>query len=107
MKSYQQLASATMVFGRRIGGAAEVGTRKDIRAPGERAAAGNARPLMAAIAMLVCLILTPVPASAAVMEWNQIALAATVTAGQGPVPQIRTMAIVHVSVHDAVNAIAC
>jgi hypothetical protein len=41
----------------------------------------------------------------AVMEWNQIALAATVTAGQGPIPQIRSMAIVHVSVHDAVNAI--
>ena len=41
------------------------------------------------------------------MEWNQIALAATVTAGQGPVPQIRTMAIVPVSVHDAVNAITC
>jgi hypothetical protein len=30
-----------------------------------------------------------------------------VTAAQGPVPQIRTMAIVHVSVHDAVNAITC
>jgi hypothetical protein len=42
----------------------------------------------------------------AVLEWNQIALDATVKAGQGPLPQIRTMAIVHVSVHDAVNAIA-
>jgi PAP2 superfamily len=42
-----------------------------------------------------------------VLEWNQIALAATVTAAQGPLPQIRTMAIVHVSVHDAVNAITC
>jgi hypothetical protein len=41
----------------------------------------------------------------AVLEWNQIALAATVTAGQGPLPQIRTMAIVQVSVHDAVNAV--
>ena len=41
------------------------------------------------------------------MEWNQIALAATVTAGQGPVPQIRSMAIVQVAVHDAVNAITC
>ena len=44
-------------------------------------------------------------ASDAVMEWNQIALAATVTAAQGPLPQIRSMAIVQVSVHDAVNAI--
>jgi len=43
--------------------------------------------------------------SDAVMEWNQIALAATVTAGQGPVPQIRSMTIVQVSVHDAVNTI--
>jgi PAP2 superfamily protein len=41
----------------------------------------------------------------AVMEWNQIALDKTVTAGQGPVPQIRSMTIVQVSVHDAVNAI--
>jgi hypothetical protein len=41
------------------------------------------------------------------MEWNQIALAATVTAGQAPIVQIRTMAIVQVSVHDAVNAITC
>jgi hypothetical protein len=44
-------------------------------------------------------------ASDAVVEWNQIALAATVTAAQGPLPQIRSMAIVAVSVHDAVNAI--
>jgi hypothetical protein len=41
----------------------------------------------------------------AVMEWNQIALAATVTAGQGPLPQSRSMTIVQVAVHDAVNAI--
>src|SRR5687767_8677386 len=46
-----------------------------------------------------------VAVSDAVMEWNQIALAATVTAGQGPVPQIRSMTIVQVSVHDAVNTI--
>jgi hypothetical protein len=41
----------------------------------------------------------------AITEWNQIALAATVTASQGPLPQIRSMAIVQVSVHDAVNAV--
>jgi hypothetical protein len=44
-------------------------------------------------------------ANDAVMEWNQFALAATTTAGQGAVPQARTMAIVQVSVHDAVNGI--
>jgi len=41
----------------------------------------------------------------AVLEWNQIALAATVTAGQGPLPQSRSMTIVQVSVNDAVNGI--
>jgi hypothetical protein len=68
-----------------------------------------ARSLIATTALLVGLLLTPGPASAddGVMEWNQIALAATVSANQGPVPQIRTMAIVQVSVHDAVNAITC
>ena len=39
------------------------------------------------------------------MEWNQNALSATMTAGQGALPQIRSMAIVHASVHDAVNRI--
>jgi hypothetical protein len=63
---------------------------------------------IAALSVIV-LLGTSVPARAddAVMEWNQIALATTVTAGQGPIPQIRTMAIVEVSVHDAVNAITC
>jgi hypothetical protein len=41
----------------------------------------------------------------AVMEWNQIALSSTVTAAQGPQPQARSMTIVQVSVHDAVNAV--
>ena len=41
----------------------------------------------------------------AVMEWNQIALDATTTAGQGPLPQARSMTIVQVAVHDAVNTI--
>ena len=63
------------------------------------------RELIATTALVAGLLLTPVLASAddVVMEWNQIALAATVTAGQGPLPQVRTMAIVQVSVHDAVN----
>ena len=41
----------------------------------------------------------------AVMEWNQIALDATVTAAQGPLPQGRSMTIAQIAVHDAVNAI--
>jgi hypothetical protein len=61
----------------------------------------------AAAAVLFGLFVTvpPVHADDAVLEWNQIALAATVTAAQGPVPQIRSMAIVHVAMHDAVNGI--
>ena len=67
------------------------------------------RPLITTGA-LAALLLAPLAAGASddvVLEWNQIALDATVTAGQGPVPQIRTMTIVQVSVHDAVNAITC
>ena len=81
----------------------------DIRAGSGRRPVGDARSLVATAAVLVSLLLTPVAASAddPVMEWNQIALAATVTAGQAPIVQIRTMAIVQVSVHDAVNAITC
>src|SRR5262245_35832226 len=45
------------------------------------------------------------PVCSPVMEWNQIALDATVTAGQGALPQIRSLAIVHTSMHDAVNTI--
>jgi hypothetical protein len=44
-------------------------------------------------------------ACAPLMEWNQVALEATVTAGQGALPQIRSLAIVHASMHDAVNSI--
>ncbi len=70
-------------------------------------AGGSAFVVTAALA--TSMLLTPVPARAnnAVLEWNQIAFAATVTAAQGPLPQVRTMAIVQVSVHDAVNAITC
>jgi hypothetical protein len=72
--------------------------RRGIRATG----------VVAASSVLVVVMLAscpPAAASEAVMEWNQIALAATVTANQGPLPQIRSLAIVHVAVHDAVNAI--
>ncbi len=40
-----------------------------------------------------------------VMEWNQVAIDATTTAGQGALPQVRSMAIVQVAMHDAVNTI--
>ncbi|MGB2715235.1 MAG: vanadium-dependent haloperoxidase [Vicinamibacterales bacterium] len=63
------------------------------------------RALSAWVLPLLMAMAVPAAASDAVMEWNQIALAATVTAGQGAVPQTRSMAIVHVAMHDAVNAI--
>jgi hypothetical protein len=109
MKTYQQLANATLVVHRSIGGARKLRHCKDIRAASSRKMAGCVRSSIATTMLLAGLLLAPVVASAddAVLEWNQIALAATVTAGQGPIPQIRTMAIVQVSVHDAVNAITC
>jgi hypothetical protein len=68
---------------------------------------GTVHGLVATAAVLSFMLATcpSAQASDAVIEWNQIALAATVTANQGAVPQIRSMAIVQVSVHDAVNAI--
>ena len=59
--------------------------------------------------MLAGLLVWALPASAedAVLEWNQLAVAATITAAQSSIPQARSMAIVQVSVHDAVNAITC
>ena len=59
----------------------------------------------AAVLCSVQLAAAPARASDPVMDWNQIALAATVTAGQGALPQIRSLAIVHTAVHDAVNGI--
>lgn len=80
---------------------------RGIRSGNARMAVPNSRQLVARAVVLSSLMLTAIPAGAsdAVMEWNQIALAASVTAGQGAVPQTRTMAIVQVSVHDAVNGI--
>jgi PAP2 superfamily len=48
-----------------------------------------------------------IPAQDPVMEWNQEAARLTIlpASGLAPVQQTRTMAIVHVSVHDAVNGI--
>jgi PAP2 superfamily protein len=80
---------------------------KRIRIRAGQAAIRNARHLVGTAALLSCLLIASTQASAGdvVKEWNQIALAATVTAGQGAVPQTRSMAIVQVSVHDSINAI--
>jgi hypothetical protein len=49
----------------------------------------------------------PAPARAGdpVMEWNDVARRLTVVPALSPIQQTRAMAIVHVAVHDAVNAI--
>ena len=40
-----------------------------------------------------------------VSNWNTIAVQATLTAGENAVVQSRTVAIVHVAIHDALNSI--
>ena len=62
-------------------------------------------PVVAALLLSVPLSPRAAGIPNAAMEWNQIALAATVTAGQGPLPQARSMTLVQVAVHDAVNSI--
>ena len=109
MARYPQLARAPRSMRRSIDGQNEPHCSEEARWAIAHRVDGKARWLIAAPALLAALLLAPIRANAedVVMEWNQIALAATATAGQGPVPQIRTMAIVHVAVHDAVNAITC
>jgi PAP2 superfamily len=40
-----------------------------------------------------------------VSKWNELTVQATLTAGEGPVPQSRTLPIVQVAIHDALNSI--
>ena len=65
---------------------------KQLREVPRRLPVASGSALVATAALATSMLLTPVPARAdnAVLEWNQIALAATVTAAQGPLPQIRT-----------------
>jgi hypothetical protein len=61
------------------------------------------------VSVLCCTLLAAAQARASdvVTEWNQVALGLTLStaAAQAPVQQTRTMAIVQVAVHDAINAI--
>lgn len=67
----------------------------------------RARRSPATAALGLCIVAAPAPARASdpVMEWNDIARQLTVVPTLAPVQQTRAMAIVHVAVHDAVNAI--
>lgn len=40
-----------------------------------------------------------------VSTWNELAVQATLTAGEGAVPQSRTLAMVQIAIHDALNSI--
>jgi hypothetical protein len=69
---------------------------------------GRTAGVIAIAALLSSVVAAPADARQAcspVMDWNAHALQATVTAGQGPLPQIRSLAIVHVAIHDALNAL--
>jgi hypothetical protein len=59
------------------------------------------------LVLVAVLLVAPVHASAqnAVLEWNDIARQLIVVPSQSPVQQTRLMAIVHVAMHNAVNAI--
>jgi len=71
----------------------------------------NARHSPAAVVVVVTAwlgIAAPANALAAniVVEWNATAISTALAAGQGPLPQTRSMAIVAIAVNDAVNAIS-
>src|SRR5215475_15976896 len=61
---------------------------------------------LAAIVSLTVLWTSPVSAATdPVSSWNTVAAQATLTAGQIGAVSSRTLAIVHVAIHDALNAI--
>lgn len=59
------------------------------------------------LGVTLCSASVPTPVVDVVTEWNQQAVTLTLlpASAQAPVQQTRTMAIVHVSIHDAVNGI--
>jgi PAP2 superfamily len=67
----------------------------------------RARLLHLSVTVGVCVMALPASARAndPVMEWNDIARQLIVVPALAPVQQTRAMAIVHVAMHDAVNAI--
>ena len=67
----------------------------------------RARQIVVTATTILCVIAAPTLARAndPVLEWNDIARVLTVVPALAPVQQTRAMAIVHVAVHDAVNAI--
>jgi hypothetical protein len=54
---------------------------------------------------IAAIVLAPTAFADAILDWNEVALAEVVAAGQAPPDGARTMAMVHVAMFDAVNAI--
>src|SRR5262249_17525827 len=54
---------------------------------------------------MAALLPSPACFADAVLDWNEVALARVVASGQPPPDGARTMAMVHVAIFDAVNAI--
>src|SRR5262245_37846868 len=46
-------------------------------------------------------------ATSPVSDWDAIAVQTALAAGQGQIPATRTLAIIHIAIHDALNAIDC
>jgi len=67
----------------------------------------SARPVRLVVAAALLVLAGPAHAWAAniVVEWNATAIATALAAGEGALPQTRSMAIVAIAVNDAVNAI--
>src|SRR5437763_1640319 len=56
------------------------------------------------LALVVCAPLMGA-SSGTISNWNVIGVQATLTAGENAIAQSRTLAILHVAIHDAVNTI--
>jgi PAP2 superfamily len=61
---------------------------------------------VAAVASVVALCTgSALAATNPVSDWNAIAVQTLLAAGQGQIPATRTLAIIHIAIHDALNAI--
>ena len=66
----------------------------------------NTGKLLRGLALGAAVLVAPFVASAdVVMDWNEVALKAVVTARQSPPMSVRSMAVVHTAMFDAMNAV--
>src|SRR6266849_2259372 len=67
---------------------------------------GSALPIASLILYLTAFVLTPPAAANEVAQWNETTMKAIEANGQSAVVSTRTLTMVHVAVHDALNAIS-